>query len=188
MRFLGFFVLAIFSLCIVPLTQAEEKAAGAAIYDIPLRTIDGKAQTLAAFKGRVLVIVNTASRCGFTPQYRDLEALYERYSEKGLVVLGFPSNDFQQEDGTNEEIKTFCKVRFGVTFPLFEKGSVKGDGMQPLYKALFANAPSDLKGEIGWNFEKIVVDKSGVVRGRFGSVVNPMNARVTDLIDSLLTP
>ena len=93
------------ALCLTTPTFAEGASNGTSIYDVPVRTIEGKEQTLAPFKGKVLVIVNTASRCGFTPQYRDLEALYERYSEKGLVVLGFPSNDFQQEDGTNDEIK-----------------------------------------------------------------------------------
>jgi glutathione peroxidase len=157
------------------------------IYSIPLKTIEGKKQTLADYKGKVLLVVNTASKCGFTPQYRDLEALYEKYSEKGFVVLGFPSNDFLgQEPGTNEEIKTFCKMRYGVTFPLYEKGAVTGDAIQPLYKVLLTTAPEQLRTPVEWNFEKIVVDKKGVVRERFGSVVNPVNGRITSLIEKLL--
>ena len=132
-------------------------------------------------------MVNTASKCGFTPQYKDLQALYEKYSAKGFVVLGFPSNDFmEQEPGTDQEIKTFCQLRYGVTFPLFGKGSVSGANMQPVYKTLLESAPEDMRGPVEWNFEKILVDKKGAVRARFGSVVNPMNARVTKQIDSLL--
>jgi glutathione peroxidase len=157
------------------------------IFTIPLKTIEGKSQTLAEYKGKVLLVVNTASKCGFTPQYRDLEALYEKYSEKGFVVLGFPSNDFLgQEPGTNEEIKTFCKLRYGVKFPLYEKGPVTGEAIQPLYKELLGTAPEQFKTPVEWNFEKIIVDKKGQVRDRFGSVVNPVNGRVTSAIEKLL--
>jgi glutathione peroxidase len=183
----SYFLFLAVCICVGLCVAFASAVAADSIYDVEVKTLEGKKQTLAEHKGKVMLFVNTASKCGFTPQYRDLEVLYEKYSQQGFVVLGFPSNDFMgQEPGTNEEIKTFCKVRYGVTFPLFDKGPVTGDQIQPVYKRLLQSAPEELKSEIGWNFEKIVVDKKGVVRGRFGSVVNPMNARVTSLVESLL--
>lgn len=157
------------------------------MYSIPLKTIEGKSTTLDSYKGKVLLIVNTASKCGFTPQYKDLQSLYDSYKDKDLVVLGFPSNDFkEQEPGTNDDIKQFCQLRYGVTFPLFDKASVTGEAIQPLYKYLLSIMPEEDKGEVKWNFEKIVLDKKGQVRGRFGSFVNPKNSRITTLIEKLI--
>ena len=180
-------VIVLSALLVGTLVGASVGAAEDSLFSISVKTIEGKKQNLNDFKGKVLLVVNTASKCGFTPQYRDLEALYAKYSEKGLAVLGFPSNDFMgQEPGTNEEIKTFCKLRYGVTFPLYEKGAVTGDAIQPVYKTVLTTAPEQYRTPIEWNFEKIVIDRKGVVRGRFGSVVNPMNARITSLIETLL--
>lgn len=179
-RLAGVFVFA-FSLLVAFGVRAES------LYDLEVKTLEGKKQAFSDYKGKVLLFVNTASKCGFTPQYRDLQALFEKYSSKGLVVLGFPSNDFmEQEPGTDQEIKTFCQLRYGVTFPIFGKGSVSGANIQPVYKTLLESAPADMSGPVEWNFEKVLVDKKGTVRARFGSVVNPMNARVTSQIDALL--
>ncbi len=157
------------------------------LYLIPLITNDGKKTTLKQYEGKVLLISNTASECGFTYQYKDLQALYISYQDKGFSVLGFPSNDFgEQEPGSDLEIKTFCVKNYGVTFPLFQKGSVSGENIQPLFKLINENSNEEFQGPIEWNFEKIVIDKKGVIRGRFGSFVNPLNQKITTLIDKLL--
>jgi glutathione peroxidase len=141
------------------------------------------------FEGKVILAVNTASKCGFTPQYKDLEVLYERYRERGFVVLGFPSNDFRnQEPGPDDEIAKFCKTRFGVTFPLFKKGPVTGAQMQPFYRALLAQAPDEFSAPPAWNFEKIILDREGKVVARFGSFVNPLSDRITSVIDKEIAP
>lgn len=128
-----------------------------------MNAIDGTPVDLASFKGKVVLIVNTASKCGFTGQYADLEALYKKHKDAGLVILGFPSNDFMgQEPGTNEDIAKFCSTEFGVTFPMFEKITVKGDDAHPLYKQLAAQ-PEPIGGAPKWNFSKFVVDREGKV-------------------------
>jgi glutathione peroxidase len=155
------------------------------LFSVPLQTIDGKAATLNDYKGKTLLIVNTASRCGYTPQYEGLEEIYSKYQAKGLVVLGFPSNDFGgQEPGSNGEIKKFCTVKFHVDFPMFAKGPVKGDAKQPLYAYLTANAPQ--KGEIKWNFEKFLISPDGNVVGRFDSKVKPTDTTLTAAIEKNL--
>ena len=156
-------------------TMGRCEDAGGDIYDIPVTTIDGRETTLEAGRGKVMLIVNTASRCGFTGQYAGLQKLYEQYGEQGLVVMGFPSNDFLgQEPGTNEEIKQFCESRFDVTFPMFEKIVVKGDGQHPLYALLTAgDGNAELAGDISWNFNKFLVGRDGRLRSRFGSRVKP---------------
>jgi glutathione peroxidase len=127
------------------------------LHQLTANSLDGKAQPLSAYQGKVVLVVNTASECGFTPQYEGLEKLYEDYQSKGLVVLGFPSNDFGgQEPGTATEIKKFCSTRFHVTFPMFEKIKTKGDGQSPIYKFLSAHY-----GEPKWNFHKYLVGKDG---------------------------
>ncbi len=162
--------------------QAEE-----GIYTITAKSIDGASVPLKDFKGHILVIVNTASKCGFTPQYRDLQELYGRFSGQGLVVLGFPSNDFGEGDpGSNAEIKKFCTTKFGVTFPMFARNPVTGPNAQPLYRYLTTEAAEDYRGEIGWNFEKILVDRKGNVRARFGSEVNPLSGEVVTKIQELI--
>ena len=164
------------------------------IYDIPVKRISGDDASLAEFKGKVLLIVNVASKCGLTPQYEGLEKLYEQYKGQGLVIAGFPANDFKaQEPGTNEEIQSFCKLNYGVEFPLFDKITVVGDHKHPLYSALIAAQPKavslstvpfreKLKGygiesnadpEILWNFEKFLVSRSGEVVERFAPDTQP---------------
>ncbi|MGP1309441.1 MAG: glutathione peroxidase [Phycisphaerales bacterium] len=137
--------------------------------------LDGTEQDLASYKGEVVLIVNTASRCGLTPQYKDLQSLYEARKDDGFVVLGFPANNFMgQEPGTDKQIAEFCAQNYGVTFPMFSKISVKGDDIAPLYKQL-TSQPSPVGGEIQWNFDKFLVDRSGNVVARFSP-----RTRVTD--------
>ena len=151
------------------------------------KTIENKEFDGSKLKGSVLLVANTASKCGFTPQYKDLEGLYEKYKDQGLVVLGFPSNDFgNTEPGTNAEIKSFCQLKYGVTFPIFSKGSVSGEQAQPLFVYLTTAGGKDLQGPIEWNFEKFLVDRNGTVRYRFGSQVNPLTNKVTTAVEGLL--
>lgn len=143
----------------------------ATITDITVTTIDGKEKPLADYAGRVLLIVNVASRCGFTPQYTGLEQLYRQYHARGLEVLAFPSNDYGgQEPGTNEEIVQFCSTKYDVTFPLFDKVHAKGGQQHPLYARL---TTVDAAGDVAWNFEKFLVNKQGEVVARFKSAVKP---------------
>ncbi len=145
------------------------------IYDFECETIDGKAQPLSKFKGKVLLIVNTASKCGFTPQYDGLEALYKKHKKGGLEVLGFPCNQFgNQEPGTNEDIQNFCSSKFDVSFPLFAKVDVNGSGTHPLYQYLKEEAPGVLGSSgVKWNFTKFLVDKDGNVLERFAPKTKP---------------
>ncbi len=162
--------------------EASKSAYGFAVVDG-----EGKPAQLSSYKGKVALIVNTASKCGYTGQYRDLQALYEKYKSKGFVVLGFPSNDFGgQEPGSNKEIKTFCETNFNVKFPLFDKGAVRGEGKQPLYKFLTEESGETFKGEVAWNFEKFLVDKEGRVVGRYKSAVKPMDGAVTKVLEASL--
>ncbi|MBD3792173.1 MAG: glutathione peroxidase [Campylobacterales bacterium] len=145
------------------------------IYDFKVKTIEGEETTLAPYRGKVMLIVNVASKCGYTPQYDGLQALYEKYQEKGLVILGFPCNQFtNQEPGTEEEIENFCRVNFGVTFPMFSKIEVNGENTHLLYAYLKSEQPGILGTEaIKWNFTKFLVDKQGNVIARFGSSTKP---------------
>jgi len=155
----------------IPAT-AEETAKF--IYDFKMKNIDGKEVNLSDYKGKVLVVVNVASKCGRTPQYKDLQAMYSEYKEKGLVVMGFPANEFgKQEPGTNAEIKEFCALNYKVSFPMFSKIVVKGEGIHPLYKYLTSLENSDFKGEISWNFEKFLFGKDGKLLRRFKSKESP---------------
>ncbi len=133
------------------------------VYDYTLTDIDGKAVNLGNFKGKVLVLVNVASKCGLTPQYEQIESFYESWKDKNVVVLGFPANNFMgQEPGSNEEIKTFCSAKYGVTFPMFSKISVKGDDMHPLYQYLTKKELNGWhEGEVSWNFQKFLINKEG---------------------------
>jgi glutathione peroxidase len=170
------------------------------IYDFKIKDIDGEEVDFKQFKGKSLVIANTASKCGFTPQYAGLEALYKKYSAKGLVVLGFPCNQFaEQEPGTSTEVKNFCEINYGVTFPLFEKIDVRDENIHPLFKYLIENSnfegidstvepgkhlvgfikqnfPKLLEGDsIKWNFTKFLIDKEGKVVKRFEPVISPID-------------
>jgi glutathione peroxidase len=145
------------------------------IYDIAAKTIDGSEQKLDAYKGKVLLVVNVASKCGFTPQYKGLEELYRKYKDQGLVVLGFPSDQFgHQEPGDENEIKNFCSLTYDVSFPMFAKIDVNGANAHPLYQHLKSEATGILGSEgIKWNFTKFLIDKSGKVVKRYGSVDTP---------------
>jgi glutathione peroxidase len=145
------------------------------VYDFSATTIDGATRKLADYKGKVLLVVNTASQCGFTPQYQGLEALYEKYGKQGLVVLGFPCNQFgAQEPGTESEIAAFCEKNYGVTFPLFGKIDVNGESAHPLYKHLTAAAPGLLGSRaIKWNFTKFLIDRNGNVLKRYAPNTAP---------------
>ncbi len=158
------------------------------IHEFTLNSIDGKPVPLADFKGKVVLLVNVASRCGFTPQYAGLEALYQKYKDRGFVVLGFPANNFKsQEPGTNQEIKTFCSTKYQVTFPMFAKISVKGSDQAPLYQFLTdKNANPSTGGEIGWNFTKFLADKNGQIIARFASPVTPESPEVIQAIEKAL--
>ena len=151
-------------------------------YDLTANTLEGTPKKLSDYKGKVLVVVNTASECGFTPQYAGLEQLYESYNDKGVVVLGFPSNDFGgQEPGTAAEIKTFCEKKYHVTFPMFAKVKTKGEGQSPVYKFLTTG-----HGEPKWNFHKYVVGKDGQVSAEFPSAVKPDSKELKDALEAAL--
>jgi len=156
------------------------------VHDFKVKTIDGKEASLADYRGKTLLIVNTASQCGYTPQYAGLEALYEKYRDRGFTVLGFPSNDFgAQEPGTNAEIKTFCELRYRTTFPLFSKIPVKGPAADPLYRYL-TGLPGKQGGEVTWNFNKFLVGPDGKVIEHFDSKVDPMSPELTAKIEKAL--
>lgn len=161
-------------------------APAASLYDIPLKDIDGQPATLAPYKGKVLLIVNVASKCGFTPQYKELETLAQTYKDKGLVVLGFPCNQFGgQEPGTNAEIKEFCSATYGVNFPLFDKIEVNGPNRHPLYVELAGDA-SPFPGKIGWNFTKFLIGRDGRILHRFDSKVKPGSPEAVAAIEAAL--
>jgi len=161
------------------------------VYDYSAPLLDGQEQSLAQFSGQVLLIVNTASKCGFTPQYAGLEALYQTYRDRGFTVLGFPSNQFgAQEPGSAAEIATFCETRFAVTFPLFAKIEVNGPAAHPLYRLLKREQPGLLgvfgSGNIRWNFTKFLVDRNGRVTARYGPARKP--EKLAGAIERLLGP
>ncbi|HEV2692945.1 MAG TPA: glutathione peroxidase [Verrucomicrobiae bacterium] len=161
-------------------------SAADSVYDIPLKDIDGKDTSLKPYKGNVILVVNVASKCGFTPQYTALETLYTNYSAQGFVVCGFPCNQFHaQEPGSNAEIKEFCTSKFSVTFPLFDKLDVNGDNRHPLYVWL-AGKDSPFPGDIHWNFTKFLIGRDGKIVARFDSKVKPDSDEVTKAIQTAL--
>jgi glutathione peroxidase len=169
------------------LMAAAAAFAASSIYDFTLPSLDGKDAPLAAYKGKVVLVVNVASRCGYTPQYTALEAIYEKYKDQGFVILGFPANNFGgQEPGTNAEIKTFCQSKYSVTFPMYEKISVKGDDKAPLYSYLTKDANPAVAGDIKWNFTKFLVDRHGKVVQRFEPATTPDSPEVIAAIEKLL--
>ena len=166
------------------MAQAQARS----IYDIELPLLDGQTARLSEYEGKVVLAVNVASKCGFTPQYAGLEAIYERYADRGFVVLGFPCNQFfNQEPGSAEKIQQFCSDNYGVTFPLFAKLDVKGSNQHPLY-AILSEAADDAgkAGNVKWNFEKFLVGRDGSVVRRFRSKVVPEDPELVKAIDSLL--
>jgi len=154
------------------------------IYKFKPTNINGKETSLSKFKGKVLLIVNTASECGYTPQYEGLQTLYEKYNEQGFVVLGFPTNNFGgQEPGTDEQIKEFCNVNYDVSFPMFSKVSVKGNNQHPLFQYLTTAENSNFSGAIKWNFEKFIIGKDGKLKHRFRSAVKPGSDKIKKAIE-----
>jgi glutathione peroxidase len=169
-------------------TAEERTTKGGSIHQFTMKNIDGVATPLSNYRGKVVLIVNVASQCGYTRQYANLEALHTSMAAKGLSILGFPANNFGgQEPGTNQEIKEFCSTKFNVTFDMFEKISVKGSDKHPLYAFLTSGGGNgDLSGEVGWNFEKFLVDKEGKVVKRFKSGVDPMSDELMKAIEQEL--
>jgi len=168
-----------------PADPPKEKS----VYEFTMKDIDGKDIKLNQYKGDVVMIVNTASKCGYTPQYEGLEKIYEKYKDKGFVILGFPANNFGgQEPGAEKEIKEFCTLKYHVSFPMFSKISVKGEDQHPLYSFL-TNKESDpeFAGDITWNFNKFLVDKKGTIVARFSSKDTPESDTVTAAIEKYLT-
>ena len=183
------FVLAImFTLPVTIFAQTEEKIMEQQpkLYSFSMKTIDGKDKPLSEYKGKVLLIVNVASKCGNTPQYKGLESIYEKYKERGFMILGFPANNFLwQEPGTNDEIKKFCTMNYGVTFDMFSKISVKGDDQDSLYQYLTKDSP--VPGAVTWNFQKYLVDRKGNVVEKFTPKTGPEEKEVIDKIEQLLS-
>lgn len=162
---------------------AATTAAGGSVYDFSADTITGESQTLSAYEGKVLLIVNTASKCGFTRQYAGLQDLYEAYKDRGLIVLGFPANNFLgQEPGTNEQIAEFCSLNFGVTFPMFGKLSVKGGDIHPLFAWLTAQSGK----KVSWNFNKFLIGRDGQLIEHFGSRTAPDDKKLIAAIEAAL--
>lgn len=163
-----------------PTGQGPEETAD--MLEVTMNRIDGTPESLEAYKGKVVMVVNVASKCGLTPQYDQLEAMYKKYGDQGLVVLGFPANDFMgQEPGTNEEIATFCRAEYGVTFPMFEKITVVGDEAHPLFKELSARSA-----EPSWNFTKYLIDREGHFVERIDPRTTPEDPAVVSKVESLL--
>ena len=182
-EFLGYFLAGVLLLMIVASAYAAPKS----IYDFTLPLLNGKDAPLADYKGKVVLVVNVASRCGFTPQYSALESIYEKYKDQGFVIIGFPANNFAgQEPGTNEEIAKFCTGKYNVTFPVYGKISVKGDDQAPLYSYLTKEANPTLAGDIKWNFTKFLIDRNGKVVQRFEPPVTPDSPEVVAAIETQL--
>ena len=154
--------------------------------DFTMKRLDGHEQSLTDYRGKVLLLVNVASECGFTPQYQGLQDLYTRYHDRGFEVLGFPANNFgEQEPGSNDQIAQFCERNYGVSFPMFGKISVKGSDIHPLYAEL-TSQPAPIGGDVQWNFQKYLVDREGDVVAKFNPQVNPENPEIVAEIESLL--
>ncbi len=170
-----------------PQKVAAKPAKTMSIYDFKLQSLDGKPVDFAKYKGKTILIVNTASKCGYTKQYPALQALHEKYSKQGLALLGFPANNFGgQEPGSDAEIGEFCQKNYGVGFEMFSKLSVKGDDKAPLFQFLTTEANPDLTGEIGWNFEKFLISRDGKLVARFKSGVTPDSAELTKALETEL--
>lgn len=168
------------------------KATDSRLYDMKIQNLDSASVTLNQYKGKVLLIVNTASGCGYTPQYNDLENIYQKYKDQGFLVLAFPSNDFGgQEPGTNQQIKKFCDVKDGqykISFPLYGKSNVNSEPKNAVFKFLTESANSDLNGPVKWNFEKFLISKTGKLVKRYASAVLPTAPEVTQQIEKELKP
>jgi glutathione peroxidase len=158
------------------------------VVDHTVTSIEGDTVDLRGYRGRPMLIVNTASKCGYTKQYDTLQKLYEEFGHRGFVVIGFPSNDFgNQEPGSHEEIADFCRLNYGVTFPMMEKVHTKGPEQAPIYRTLTAESPEGMRGEIAWNFTKFLVDGDGEVVARFEPSVDPMDEAIVSAVEGLLS-
>ena len=189
MRMSRLFAMLCLTLALAATAFAAPSAADAkSVYDFTLKSIDGQPTPLSEYHGKVLLLVNVASKCGFTPQYTALEAIYEKYKSRGLVIVGVPANNFMgQEPGTNEEIKTFCSKKYNVSFPMMSKLSVKGDDQTPLYQFLTSkSADPKFGGEIKWNFTKFLFDRNGNPVARFEPATTPDSPEVTAAIEAAL--
>ncbi len=183
--FFSFILLILFSSVLVSQPKEQTAVDKKSIYDFTMRTIDGKEKSLSDYKGEVLLVVNVASQCGYTPQYKDLEEVFEKYKGKGFRILAFPANNFgEQEPGSDQEIKTFCQTNYSVTFDLFSKISVKGDDQHPLYSYITKESP--FPGDVKWNFQKYLVDKDGNIVAMFPSRVKPTDKAFIEKVESLL--
>lgn len=176
------------SLSVLMAAGGLTSAPAASIYDFTMNDIDGRPISLGDYRGKVLLLVNVASQCGFTYQYEGLEALYRKYRDRGLVILGFPSNDFLgQEPGTNEQIKQFCSSTYNVTFPMFDKIDVRGRSTHPLYRYLTEKTTDPgFAGPVSWNFNKFLVDRDGKIVARFTSKDEPLADRITAAVEGAL--
>lgn len=178
---------ALFVLLLVTAQAMEPSTPSPSLHDFTMTTIDGKSVNLSQYKGKVVLVVNVASFCGYTRQYEPLEKLYRTYSEKGFVVLGFPANDFgAQEPGSDEEIQSFCSTKYDVTFPMFSKITVKGSEQHKLYAWLTSEHKGVAGGEVAWNFEKFLIDQNGNVVGRYKSNVEPLSDEIVSKVEGLL--
>ena len=171
-----------------PATMSALAGEPRSILDFSMKNIDGKTVPLSTYKGKVVLIVNVASECGFTPQYKDLQELYSKYRDRGFVILGFPANNFgAQEPGTDAQIKSFCSTQYHVTFDMFSKISVSGTDQHPLYRFL-TSPESDPRfaGPVRWNFQKYLIDRNGVIVGKFMSAVTPMSKEIVSAMETAL--
>jgi glutathione peroxidase len=179
-------------LCIPGFSQAQVPSKGgepmkSSFYDYSVNDLAGEKTALEKYRGSVALVVNTASQCGFTYQYKDLEAVYQKYKERGFIVLGFPSNDFGgQEPGSDQEIKKFCELKYKTTFPVFAKAPVSGAERQPVYQFLTEASGEAFKGDPGWNFVKFLINKDGKVVGRFSSMQSPTGSEIEAAIEKEL--
>lgn len=189
LRSLGFGAVGLLgSLLLLQAVASAESSGEGTLLDLEAARLSGSLESLEEYRGEVLLVVNTASECGFTPQYEGLESLYEKYRGQGFSVLGFPSNDFGgQEPGSDPEIGAFCKRNYGVEFPMFSKVKVNGKGQHPVY-AFLTSRPPPVGGPVRWNFEKYLVDRSGQVVSRFPSSTKPMSSQMVAAIEELLGP
>ncbi len=195
MKTVKFFLLGLILLCAVfainIMTNVSDASSGLkakSVLDFKMKNIEGKDVKLSKYKGKVILLVNTASKCGYTPQYEGLQKIYDKYKDQGFIILGFPANNFgAQEPGSNEEIKEFCTMKYKVTFPIFAKISVKGDDIDPLYSFLTSKETNPVfGGDITWNFNKFLVGANGKLLARFSSKDKPEGETVTKAIEEAL--
>lgn len=180
-------MITIIALLFASILIMETKDTQTSFYDYTVTDITGEEVSLDIYKGKVIMIVNTASMCGFTKQYSDLQQLYETHRENGFVILGFPANNFgNQEPGSDEEIRAFCELNYNITFPMFSKVEVAGSDQHPLFSYLTQHENRDFTGSINWNFEKFLVDRDGQLLRRFRTRVNPMDDVIRNAVSELL--